>query len=366
MSPLPARLPVLALGLLLVLVPTACRSDGRPAAASRTGFPSTVSTDPSAAVVEDAVEDAVFSPDSPWNTVVEDDPVAPDSAALLEQSLLRTRVGADGATQERAPSQVVLDVADGAVPVVAGGVPTVLTCRRTRCGDGVGDLTLPVPEGVDPDPTHDGTLTVLDPATRTGYDLGRARREADGSLSYYSLRRWDLDGPGFSRPYVAGVRGSGLPLFAGLLRTGELERCQVDHALALSVPGPAAGTFVQPASTSDGDNTAGAVPEGARLRLRADFLAQAPVDPVTGRTLPFGPTERAHADCIVEALQRYGAVVVGRAALPTLHVQRPPDDRPSPLSGTELLSLQLGDFEVLDLAAQPSYPYPPDDPTEDD
>lgn len=360
MSPLPARLPVLVLGLLLVLLPTACRSDDRSASPRPTASLAAAS----AAATQPLGEDEVLGADSPWRTEVDDEPVAADSAARLEQTLLRPGDGADGVAAERAPAQVVLDVAGG-VPVVAGGVPTVLTCRRARCGDGAGDLTLPVPEGVDPDPTRDGLLTVVDPVTRTAYDLGRARREADGSLSYYSMRRWDLDGPGFSQPYVAGVRGSGLPLLAGLLRTDELDGCRVDHALALSVPAPAAGTFVQPASTTDGDGPAGAVPEGARLRLRADFLAQPPVDPVTGRALPFGPGERARADCVVAALQRYGAVVVGRAATPTLHVERPTDDRPSPVTGTELLSLQLGDFEVLDLADVTAYPYPAVDTTGD-
>ena len=310
----------------------------------------------------------VLAPKSPWNLPVTDAPIAADSATLLDASANRTVAGPGGElVEERVEAGLHLDAgaAAGAVPVVSGGVDTVLRCRQDRCGDGIGDLTVPVPADVDPDPLSNGWFTVIDESTDTAYDLLRARREDDRSISYHLMRRWDLDGPGFSRPYVAGAHGSGLPLFAGLVRPGELERCEIEHALAIGLPGPAAGYFVQPASTTDGDNPGDAVPAGARLRLRADVVAQPPTDPLTGEPVPFSDTERERADCLVTALQRYGAVVVGRAPVPTLYVERPDPDggRPAVLRGDELASLGLQDFEVLDLSGATRFPYPPTEAT---
>lgn len=297
------------------------------------------------------VED-VFGVDSPWNVSVAGEPVHPASAALL-----RSAGSGDG---------VHLGTRDRAVPVVSGGVPTLVTCRQVRCGDGGADLTLDIPADVDPDPLSEGWLTVLEPEEGLAHDLWRARREGDGSISHHYLRTWHFRGPGFNQPDVASAHGSGLPLLGGLVRPGELERCQVDHALAISVPHPSADHFVQPASWTDGDNRAdGALPEGARLRLDTGVRLDPPLEPATGEPLPFPADRRARAECLVEALQRYGAFVVGRAAVPTLHLERveAAAGRPPLLGGWELQSLVLDDFSVVDFTDQQRFAHPPADTT---
>ncbi len=321
------------LSALATLLVAGCAADARsPDAASVAPEPPVRQASSPSVVVDD-----VFNVLSPWNTPIGDRPVQPDSAALLTRSR-----GADDGS-------IVVGSAQP-VPVVAGGVPTTLTCRQAQCGDGAGDLVLDVPADVDPDPLDDGRFTVLDPDARVGYDFWRARREADGTISYHFLREWDLDGPGFNQPYVDGVRGSGLPLFAGLVRPDELERGRIDHAVAIGLPVTAGGYFVQPASATDqtGRSDAAAVPEGARLRLRDDVELTAPVDPETGAPLPLDADQRRHADHLVRALQQYGAIVVGRAAVPTLYVQAGAPDGPAPLAGYALQGLSLADFEVLD------------------
>jgi hypothetical protein len=336
-----------ALALLAVGLLAACGGGGDAAgttsttAASPTVSP-TAGTDDGAASPEH-----VFSAESPWNTEVTGAPIAASSDELLAASKIRTSVGSDGLPTE------VLNTREWTTPIVADGEPTVLTCRQQRCGDGVGgkDITLAIPADVDPDPLHDGWFTVLDQRTRTGYDLWRARREDDGTISYHFLRTWDLDGPGFNQPYVVSARGSGLPLFGGVIRAAELERGRIDHALAISIPGPRAGVFLQPASSTDGNNAnQGSLPEGARIRLKADVA------------LPLDPDQVTRARAIVAALKRYGAIIVDRAAAPTLYVEKvaAESDRPPLLLGYELLSLGLDDFEVVDYRDQKRYRYPPE------
>lgn len=318
-----------------------------------------------------APQEDVFNVESPWNVSVLDARIAPNSDLMLEQAKIRTLIGLNGQTETRSVEDgVYVNTRDWTVPVVADGVPTVVTCRQVQCGDGDDDITLDIPEGVNPNPLFDGWFTVFEPDTRTAYDLWRARREDDGTISYHFMRTWGLDGPGFNQPYVVSARGSGLPLFGGLIRPGELERGQINHALAISIPGPAANFFVQPASSTDGNNkNDSSVPEGARLRLRADFQLKEPTD-ADGRNLPFNAERRKYADTIITALQQYGAIVVDRAAVPTLYFQRMTVEkgRRPLLNGYEINSIGLENFSVVDFTGQTKYPFPPDneivDPTQ--
>ena len=242
-------------------------------------------------------------------------------------------------------------------PVVAGGTPTKLVCRQLVCGDGANTTVLSIPSDVDPDPRYDGWFTVFDVSQPVAYDLWRARREDDGSISYNYMRKWDLNGPGYQAPQLGSARGSGLPLFAGLIRPNELRAGLINHALAISVPGPAQSVFVQPASATDGNGRTNSLPEGARIRLKANVSVPVPIDPITHKRIKLTAQQRRMSDAIVAALRTYGAIVVDRAAVPTLYAQR--DVTNDMISGNELLGLHLEDFEVMKLGQR--YRFPPDD-----
>jgi hypothetical protein len=266
-------------------------------------------------------------------------------------SLARERVGvsqaADGSVrrQRRVVDEgVYINTERWTTAVVAGGRPTELVCRQLVCGDGADTTILDIPSDVDPDPRYDGWFTVFDISKPSAYDLWRARREDDGSISSQVMRKWDLDGSGFQAPQAVSARGSGLPLFAGLIRPKELQAGLINHALAISVPGPAQGVFVQPASATDGNGRVSSLPEGARIRLKAGVEVSTPTDPVTGKPIRLTSQQRRMADAIVAALRTYGAIVVDRAAVPTLYAQR--DVTADMIAGNELINLHLDDFEV--------------------
>jgi hypothetical protein len=303
-----------------------------------------------------------FSDGSPWNKRIDTAKVDPRSATMIK--LAQERVGVvEGPNGTVTTPRVLVD--DGlyinttrwTVPVVAGGRPTSLVCRQLVCGDGANTTTLNIPDDVDPDPRYDGWYTVFDTSASIAYDLWRARREADDTISYNYMRKWDLNGPGFSAPWTEGARGSGLPLFAGLIRPGELESGEINHALAISLPGPAAGVFVQPASSTDGTGRRASIPEGARIRLKRDVVPPPPRDPITGKLIKLTKQQQRLADAIVACLRTYGAIVVDRAAVPTLYAQR--DVANSLIHGNELQGLTIEDFEVLPLGHP--YHYPPEE-----
>jgi hypothetical protein len=284
----------------------------------------------------------LFNALSPWNTQAAALPTDPRSQAMLALG-----ASAGGAGGGRSDGGGIYINATSWTPTIAteqNGVSTRLFCRQVLCGpDAAGLSTALIAPGVSPDPRYDGWLTVIDRAGGVAYDFWRARRQADGSISYQYVKRWDLNGPGFSKPSsvnaqnAVAARGSGLPLFAGVILPGELRSATIAHALAISIPDPAGANYVPPASTTDGAGPQDSLPEGARIRLKAGVRL--------GR-LPGGDSRR-YAEVVLTALKRYGAIVVDRSAVPTLYAQK--DAVAGLLVGNELQSLRLSDFEVVRL-----------------
>jgi hypothetical protein len=288
--------------------------------------------------------------------------------------------------RRRITSAVFINRRKWTPPVLnAGGrnaVSTTLVCRQPNlpppnalCGDGYLVPKLRIPPARAPYPQFDGWLTVLDAAAGYGYDLWRARRGANGAatMSYLYMRRWSLRGTGYLPPKAPSARGSGLPLFAGIITPADIRSGAIRHALAISVPGPASTNYAQPASVTDGNGRTTSLPEGARLRLKSSVSLTKLL-----RELP-GATSRRATRVIYNALRRYGAIVVDRSAVPTLYGQltdewetplrnalgiaTAPDGRtplsrtqrnkrhyPTPLlRGGEASGLRLTDFEVVSL-----------------
>ena len=294
-----------------------------------------------------------FAADSPWNTRIDGAGVDDRSSQMI--SLARERVGVVQRTgtdkldtQRRIVNDgVYINTERWTTAVVAGGKPTKLVCRQLVCGDGADTTILNIPSDVDPDPRYDGWFTVFDISKPIAYDLWRARREDDGTISYNFMRKWDLDGSGFQAPQTVSARGSGLPLFAGLIRPKELQAGLINHALAISVPGPAQSVFVA-AGVVDRRQRPG------RTRCpRAPGSGSRPTSrcrPRPTRDRQADPDDAAAArmsDAIVAALRTYGAIVVDRAAVPTLYAQR--DVTSDMIAGNELAGLHLDDFEVVEL-----------------
>lgn len=310
---------------------------------------------PARAKVAAVRENGYFSPDSPWNTAIESLPAAPRSAKMLKLARRRLAVvelphHKGYGTVERVVTKGFSINANRWAPLVveAGGkdvVTTRMVCRQTECGpaDERVPRTLALPPQTTPDPRYDGWLSVIDREKGVAYDFWRARRQSDDTISYQFAKTWKLDGPGFSKPVsvdparAAGARGSGLPLFAGVIGPAELRAGEINHALAISVPGLARRTYVQPASVTDGVGSVNSLPAGARLRLKSSALEGA--RPKTG--------SRPSSEAILVALHRYGAIVVDRASVPTLYAAA--GTPASLLREDELSWLQLSDFEVISL-----------------
>ncbi len=304
-----------------------------------------------------------FSAESPWNTPVESLPKQKGSEQMLQLARRREAVvelpdhSGFGTVERVAGKGIAVNSVRWAPLVVETGgkevVAMQMVCRQHSCGPASQRVpaTLTLPAGTTPDPSYDGWLSVIDRGKGVGYDFWRARRESGNTISYQFAKVWKLDGPGFSKPVsedperAAGARGSGLPLFAGVIGAAELRAGEIDHALAISVPGLARGVYVQPASVTDGVGSPKSLPAGARIRLKGSAL----------KSRPKGES-RASEEAILVALRRYGAIVVDRASVPTLYAAA--GTPTSLLHENELNWLSLSDFEVVRLPKKLQDPPP--------
>jgi hypothetical protein len=349
-----------------------------------------------------------FAADSPWNTQILQAPIAGNSGALVSAAEFRYGVVQKGTSLEnirlgtrRLDKPVYINTRIWTDPIVlsTGGNQVEAVCRQINlppqqnlCGDGWEVPTLSVPSTGFPKPSYDGWLTVIDQNAGFAYDVWRAR--LTGSvMTYQFMRRWDLGGPGFLAPAYVSARGSGVPLFAGEILPHDILSGRIDHALAISVPGPAAEFYVQPASATDGNGRFSSLPEGARLRLKANFnvgeaLHRSCTKTLVTECLP-GGVSTSSARAILTALRNYGAFVVDRGAVPTLYAV-PNYDWAAPLRstagkllspdgvtvlprsfqnarkyGTPLLNgaavsmLKMDDFDVVQLPLLYEFPPPP-------
>lgn len=399
---------------------------GIPTSTGATGATSTTSTVPGTdSVTQIGSPDSTgiirpFAANSPWNTLIQSVDVDPNSARMMRLARERigvtesTNVAQSGRRRRLLNDPVFINLHRWTTPVVdeTNAVETPVVCRQPPlppkvdlCGDGWTLNSLLIPGGDDPHPEFDGWYTVLNRRQGFAYDLWRARRSSDGTtISYQFMRRWDLNGPGFLQPNTPSARGSGLPLFAGLILPEEIQAGRIDHALAISVPAPAQRNYVQPASSTDGVGQLNSLPEGARIRLKASVTLRSIQrrfgdprcsDPLFGLRNAHNNrkrlcsryefpsrTNRVAAAAIITALHRYGAIVVDRALVPTLYGKFNAqwnkslrdddglllDSRGVPfrrgvrreitplLRGNEVGGLRLSDFEVARLG--PIYRFP--------
>lgn len=302
-----------------------------------------------------------FAASSPWNRTIETATVDADSDRMIRigarSPIPRKEDARLGAPRNTRNLYINMDTTawTPAVYRIGVGRRVRLVCRQVHCGRAVDAVPsqLVLPDDANPDSGHDGWLILVDEEQRIAWDLWRARRVGQ-TISYAFARRWSLtsSGAGTPRsetyPRTPSLRGSGLPLIGGLIRPKELRSGRISHALAIAIPGPAASTFVAPATTTNGLSGPGSVPQGARLRLKPEALARVQQ---TKNRLPGAIT-------VAQTLYTYGAIVVDRADAPTLYAQRNGDYK-GLLTGSSLRDLRLSDFEVLTLPERVNDPDAP-------
>ncbi|KQV87450.1 hypothetical protein [Pelomonas sp. Root1237] len=150
----------------------------------------------------------------------------------------------------------------------------------------------------------------------------------------YSTAAWDLKSNAMRPDTWTSGDAAGLPMLPLLARAAEASAGEIRHALRVTLRDSVlARSHVWPARHHAGGETAGGVPFGAVLRLKASFLPPA--------------SWSAQAKAVTVAMQRYGLYVADIGS--DLYVQGEPSAQWQDATISNLKSLRASDFEFVDM-----------------
>ena len=170
-------------------------------------------------------------------------------------------------------------------------------------------VEVPIPEGAKPAWGSDSHIVMWNPKTGDEWGFWGAKPLFNGNWKacngYHYNTKWDAVPPtGFIS------RGAGIPYFAGLIRPWELKQGRIEHAIAFAVNYPS-GSYVYPATKSDGSEMPPALPEGARLQLDPEL---------TEKDFDVWGLSR-EGKIIARALQEYGMILTDGSGHPKISIE---------------------------------------------
>jgi hypothetical protein len=163
------------------------------------------------------------------------------------------------------------------------------------------------------------------------------------SGQWYSLATaaWDLKSNSLRPNGWASASASGLPITPLLARAAEASTGEIRHALRVNFRDSALALDVAwPARFSAGGDNPGAIPFGALMRLKADFV------------IP--PDWTPQAKALAQQAKRYGLYASDNGA--DFHVQGEPNAAWDIRTNAQMRSITMNDMEFVDLKAVTSDP----------
>jgi hypothetical protein len=278
----------------------------------------------------------VFPEDNPWNLVIQDWPVHPNSKAIVAS------VGADKFLRCNddmgfiivPPNQKKIDLKlvsypaesdKGPYPVPENlpieGWPSNYLRRKTQ-------VTLDDVQRDKLNENGDRHAIVLDPTNRMLYEFYQMKKTDAGwqaaCAAIFDLKSNKLRPDGWTSTDAAG-----LPIYPAVVRHDELLRGEIEHALRVTIR-RSQRAYVYPATHFASRLTDRDLPRmGERFRLRQDF-----------DTSGFSP----QVQTILKALKKYGMLVADNGIEWAISVA--PDPR-IPVLHDELRKIKGADFEVV-------------------
>jgi hypothetical protein len=286
---------------------------------------------PEADAILSALE--VFPPDNPWNLVVSDWPVHPNSKKIIASigTDKPMRYNPDMGFVLVPPDQKKVDVKIRDVDESDKGpfpVPDNMPIEGWPAAFERGGKKMTLDDVQRLKEDSDRHATVVDPVNRMLYEFYQGHKTDKGweasCEATFDLKSNKMRPDGWTSSDAAG-----LPIFPAIVRYDELKRGAVEHALRVTVV-KTRRAYVYPATHFASKLTDEDLPRmGERIRLRQDF-------DVTG----FSPEVQA----ILKALKKYGMFVADNGIDWAVSVA--PDTRIPDLH-QELRKIKGSDFEVV-------------------
>ena len=232
----------------------------------------------------------LYAPTSFWNTPIGASPaIDPNSASMVTASLANFASSANLANTE-----------SWGIPIVYASVTDkeyAIGCNYFDCGTTV---KFRIPMGAKPTTGSDKHLVVIDLSKGLELDMWRAEYNATTD-SWSAGSRYISNAFGWGAicslgQHCNGAVASGFAAFGGIPRPEEFALPVIPHALTLTPPLTRSGYIACPATHTDGEDPAPAIPEGARVQLDPTFNVDATSWPAWKKT-------------IARTLQVYGAYV---------------------------------------------------------
>ncbi len=275
----------------------------------------------------------VFPPDNPWNLVVSDWPLHPNSKNLIASigAAKPMRYNADMGFVLVPPGQKKVgvklgggaDESDKGPYPVPDNMPIEGWPQAERDGK---KLSLDEIQRRKEDSDRHGI--VVDPVNRMLYEFYQARK-TDTGWEASCEATFDLKSNRQRPDGWTSSDAAGLPIFPAVVRYDELKRGAIEHALRVTVV-KTRRAYVYPATHYASPHTDENLPRmGERIRLRQDF-------DVSG----FSP----EVQTILKALKKYGMFVADNGIDWAVSVA--PDPR-IPVMNEELRKIKGSDFEVV-------------------
>jgi hypothetical protein len=285
---------------------------------------------PEADAIVSALE--VFPPDNPWNLVVEDWPLHPNSKNIIESigANKRFRYNADMGYVLVPPDQKKIDVKLGSASAESDKGPYPVPDNTPIEGYPINYKGLTLDEVQRKDEGDiDRHALVVDPTNRMLYEFYQMRKTEKGWIAsgaaIFDLKTNKLRPDGWTSADAAG-----LPIFPATVRYDEIKRGMVEHAMRVGV-NKTRRSYVSPATHFASRDTDENLPRmGERIRLKKDFG-------ISG----FSPAAQA----ILKGLKKYGMFVADNGLDWTISVA--PDSR-IPLLHEEFARIKGSAFEVVE------------------
>jgi hypothetical protein len=270
-----------------------------------------------------------FAENSIWNT-----PVSPTAQPEANSAALVAELGRQVAAEEREMRGPWINTTSYSVPVYTVGPlePTVsvkLVGHLNETALQKAWDAVPLPADAVPAAGSDHQLVVWQPSSNRLWEFWRLVHSASGwSASWGGAMQNVSANPGVFESGAWpgakswwGASASSLSLVGGLITIEDLQRGEINHAVAISLPEVRAGVFVSPARRTDGKSgNPLALAEGTRLRLNPALnLASMHLPRVTL--------------LIAQAAQRYGIYVKDGAENVTFDAQDPIPTGTEPYDG---------------------------------
>jgi hypothetical protein len=286
----------------------------------------------------------IFPPDNPWNTPVDNWPVAANSAAMIaaigankplrynpdmgyvlvppDQKLVNVELSVYKGESDKGPYPVPDNATIEGWPAWYQHTPSMKAMTLEDVQRGKNNLD------------GDRHGIVVDPVNRKLYEFYRLTKTDAGWIaeqaSVFDLASNKLRPDGWTSSDAAGF-----PIFPAVVRYDELKRGRIEHALRATFH-TTRRAYVYPATHYASNKSSVNLPRmGERFRLRKDF-----------DTSSFSPEVKT----ILEALKRFGAMNADNGIDWAISVA--PDER-IPVLHEELRKVKGSDFEVV--APPPGY-----------